>query len=213
MGVAADVHSWLARYETQGLEGLVDRSHRPVRVRIRWRLPRCSCVVRGRIGVRGGWCSSRLTAVWRRCVGAGGLSSAVAGRDDRPQFARPALAQVETRGTRRRRWSCGRREFYGPTRRGKRLTTGPGGGGPPREPVGHNPEAWRRVPAIEGVRLHGLCNSVAAQLISREANFMQVSKRLGHSTFTLTRDVYGIGLPQQRRSRFPAVAVTRCLMG
>jgi transposase len=23
------VHSWLARYEAQGLEGLVDRSHRP----------------------------------------------------------------------------------------------------------------------------------------------------------------------------------------
>lgn len=35
----ADVHSWLARYEVRGLEGLVDRSHRPVRVRIRWRLP------------------------------------------------------------------------------------------------------------------------------------------------------------------------------
>ncbi|BAX93623.1 transposase [Mycobacterium shigaense] len=25
------LHSWLARYEAQGLEGLVDRSHRPVR--------------------------------------------------------------------------------------------------------------------------------------------------------------------------------------
>jgi transposase len=24
------LHSWLARYEAQGLEGLVDRSHRPV---------------------------------------------------------------------------------------------------------------------------------------------------------------------------------------
>jgi transposase len=25
------LHSWLARYEAQGLEGLVNRSHRPVR--------------------------------------------------------------------------------------------------------------------------------------------------------------------------------------
>ena len=25
------VHAWLARYEAQGLEGLTDRSHRPVR--------------------------------------------------------------------------------------------------------------------------------------------------------------------------------------
>ena len=25
------LHSWLARYEAEGLDGLVDRSHRPVR--------------------------------------------------------------------------------------------------------------------------------------------------------------------------------------
>ncbi|GAC1395920.1 MAG: hypothetical protein NVS4B6_13480 [Mycobacterium sp.] len=30
-GVVSDLHSWLARYEVEGLEGLVDRSHRSLR--------------------------------------------------------------------------------------------------------------------------------------------------------------------------------------
>jgi hypothetical protein len=58
------LHSWLARYEASGLDGLVDRSHRPVSVRIKcqppWRRRCWSCADRGRIGGRGGWCSSWL---------------------------------------------------------------------------------------------------------------------------------------------------------
>src|SRR6201990_2511275 len=41
------LHTWLARYEASGFGGLVDRSHRPGRVRIRcrllWRRPCWSC--------------------------------------------------------------------------------------------------------------------------------------------------------------------------
>lgn len=35
------LHAWLARYEAQGLEGLVDRSHRPVKrsVLVSWWAP------------------------------------------------------------------------------------------------------------------------------------------------------------------------------
>ncbi len=29
------LHSWLARYEAEGLDGLMDRSHRPVAVRVK----------------------------------------------------------------------------------------------------------------------------------------------------------------------------------
>ena len=50
------VHAWLARYEAEGLDGLADRSRRPVSARIRCpaRLRRwCwSCAGRIRIGVR-----------------------------------------------------------------------------------------------------------------------------------------------------------------
>jgi transposase len=37
------LHSWLARCEAEGFEGLVDRSHRPVK------------------------CPHQMTAAWRRC--------------------------------------------------------------------------------------------------------------------------------------------------
>lgn len=65
------LHSWLARYEAEGLEGLVDRSHRPV-----------SCPHQMPAAVeaellelrrsrpywgRGGWCLSWASAAWCRC--------------------------------------------------------------------------------------------------------------------------------------------------
>jgi integrase len=53
------------------------------------------------------------------------------------------------------------------------------------------------VPAVQGVRLHDLRHSFAAQQLSFGVHFMQVSKWLGHSTFTLTLDVYGDWIPEQ----------------
>jgi integrase len=47
------------------------------------------------------------------------------------------------------------------------------------------------VPAVEGVRLHDLRHTFATLQLSAGVHFMQVSKWLGHSTFTLTLDVYG----------------------
>ena len=63
------LHSWLARYEAEGLEGLVDRSHRPVScphqmvaeveaVLLELRRSRPYC---------GGWCASWPGAVLGRC--------------------------------------------------------------------------------------------------------------------------------------------------
>jgi integrase len=53
------------------------------------------------------------------------------------------------------------------------------------------------VPAVEGVRLHDLRHSFATLQLSAGVHFMQVSKWLGHSTFTLTLDVYGDWIPEQ----------------
>jgi integrase len=47
------------------------------------------------------------------------------------------------------------------------------------------------VPAVEGVRWHDLRHSFAALQLSAGVHFMQVSQWLGHSTYTLTLDVYG----------------------
>lgn len=50
-------------------------------------------------------------------------------------------------------------------------------------------------PAIRGVRLHDLRHTFAVMQLSAGVHFMQVSKWLGHSTFTLTLDVYGDYIP------------------
>lgn len=52
------------------------------------------------------------------------------------------------------------------------------------------------VPAVEGVRLHDLRHTFAALQLSAGVHFMQVSKWLGHSTYTLTLDVYGDYIPE-----------------
>jgi hypothetical protein len=51
------------------------------------------------------------------------------------------------------------------------------------------------VPAVERVRLHDLRHTFATLQLSSGVHFMQVSKWLGHSTFTLTLDTYGDSIP------------------
>lgn len=53
------------------------------------------------------------------------------------------------------------------------------------------------VPAVEGVRFHDLRHTFATLQLSAGTHFMQVSKWLGHSTFTLTLDTYGDYIPEQ----------------
>ncbi|MBU8819900.1 site-specific integrase [Mycolicibacterium goodii] len=53
------------------------------------------------------------------------------------------------------------------------------------------------IPATRGVRLHDLRHTFAVLQLSAGVHFMQVSKWLGHSTFTLTLDVYGDYIPEQ----------------
>jgi integrase len=52
-------------------------------------------------------------------------------------------------------------------------------------------------PAARGVRLHDLRHTFAVLQLSAGVHFMQVSKWLGHSTFTVTLDVYGDYIPEQ----------------
>jgi integrase len=61
------------------------------------------------------------------------------------------------------------------------------------------------VPAVEGVRLHDLRQTFATMRLSAGVHFMQVSKWLGHSTFTLTLDVYG-DCPRDRWRRSQQLA-------
>jgi integrase len=51
-------------------------------------------------------------------------------------------------------------------------------------------------PAVRGVRLHDLRHTFATLQLSSGVHFMQVSKWLGHSSFTLTLDVYGDYIPE-----------------
>ena len=53
------------------------------------------------------------------------------------------------------------------------------------------------IPANRGVRLHDLRHTFAVLQLSAGVHFMQVSKWLGHSSFTLTLDVYGDYVPEQ----------------
>ncbi|GFG67914.1 site-specific integrase [Mycobacterium kubicae] len=56
--------------------------------------------------------------------------------------------------------------------------------------------ATKDAPAVQGVRLHDLRHTAATLWLSAGVHFMQVSKWLGHSTFTLTLDVYGDYIPE-----------------
>lgn len=51
-------------------------------------------------------------------------------------------------------------------------------------------------PKVEGVRLHDLRHTFATLQLSSGKPFMLVSKWLGHSTYTLTLDVYGGWIPK-----------------
>ena len=57
--------------------------------------------------------------------------------------------------------------------------------------------ATATAPATRGVRLHDLRHTFAVLQLSAGTHFMQVSKWLGHSTFTLTLDTYGDYIPEQ----------------
>jgi integrase len=57
--------------------------------------------------------------------------------------------------------------------------------------------ATRDTSATRGVRLHDLRHTFAVLQLSAGVHFMQVSKWLGHSTFTLTLDVYGDYIPEE----------------
>jgi integrase len=57
--------------------------------------------------------------------------------------------------------------------------------------------ATKDAPAVQGVRLHDLRHTAATLWLSSGVHFMQVSKWLGHSTFTLTLDVYGDWIPEE----------------
>jgi integrase len=57
--------------------------------------------------------------------------------------------------------------------------------------------ATKSTPAVRGCRLHDLRHTFAVLQLSAGRHFMQVSKWLGHSTFTLTLDVYGDYIPEE----------------
>jgi integrase len=56
--------------------------------------------------------------------------------------------------------------------------------------------ATKDAPAVQGVRLHDLRHTAATLWLSSGVHFMQVSKWIGHGTFTLTLDVYGDYIPE-----------------
>jgi transposase len=56
------LHAWLARYEHDGLEGLVDRSHRPAVVRTRWTRPWRSRSLKRDAGIPGGVLAGSCTS-------------------------------------------------------------------------------------------------------------------------------------------------------
>ncbi|MEE3848971.1 tyrosine-type recombinase/integrase [Gordonia sp. LSe1-13] len=52
-------------------------------------------------------------------------------------------------------------------------------------------------PAQQGVRLHDLRHTFAVMQLMAGVHFMQVSRWMGHSTFTLTLDTYGDWIPKE----------------
>jgi integrase len=69
--------------------------------------------------------------------------------------------------------------------------------GLPASRPAHTRDDGTSVAKVEGVRLHDLRHTFATLQLSAGVHFMQVSKWLGHSTFTLTTDVYGDYIPEQ----------------
>ncbi|OQQ31073.1 integrase [Prescottella equi] len=57
--------------------------------------------------------------------------------------------------------------------------------------------ATNAAPATQGVRLHDLRHTFAVMQLMAGVHFMQVSRWLGHSTFTLTLDTYGDWIPEE----------------
>lgn len=53
------------------------------------------------------------------------------------------------------------------------------------------------IPPTRGVRLHDLRHTFAVMQLMAGTHFMQVSKWLGHSTFTLTLNTYGDWIPEE----------------
>lgn len=51
-------------------------------------------------------------------------------------------------------------------------------------------------PPVRGFRMHALCHTFATLQLSSGVHFMQVSKWLDYSAFTLTLDVYGDYIPE-----------------
>lgn len=57
--------------------------------------------------------------------------------------------------------------------------------------------ATKTAPAQQGVRLHDLRHTFAVMQLMAGVHFMQVSRWMGHSTFTLTLDTYGDWIPEE----------------
>ena len=100
------VHGWLARYEAEGLEGLADRSHRPVSCP-----HQMSGVVEALVlelrRAHPYWGARRIVIELARkkgrsaAFGARGLPGAGPGRGDRPGSPAPPQAGLEALGARR----------------------------------------------------------------------------------------------------------------
>jgi integrase len=60
----------------------------------------------------------------------------------------------------------------------------------------HTSAEGTSIAATKGVRLHDLRHTFATMQLSSGVHFMQVSKWLGHGTFTLTLDTYGDWIPE-----------------
>lgn len=69
--------------------------------------------------------------------------------------------------------------------------------GLPASSPAYTAEDGTPVAATLGVRLHDLRHTAATLWLSAGVHFMQVSKWLGHSTYTLTLDVYGDYIPEE----------------
>ncbi|MGY4648397.1 hypothetical protein ACVWWN_002193 [Mycobacterium sp. URHB0021] len=57
--------------------------------------------------------------------------------------------------------------------------------------------ATKDEPGTRGVRLHDLRHSFATMHLMAGTHFMQVSKWLGHATYTLTLNTYGDWIPEE----------------
>lgn len=65
------------------------------------------------------------------------------------------------------------------------------------QPIGLPAGRLDIAPAERGVRLHDLRHTFATMQLMAGTHFMQVSKWLGHGTFTLTLDTYGDWIPEE----------------